>query len=96
MHRKYGASLRDLFRFVNAPAEYDNLVESELATLSPENVYHLLRGTIEPSDNSHVLVSTGPSEGRRDTAERKFVALRYGENLRTGLRKRDRGDNKTV
>lgn len=74
MHRKYGASLRDLFLFANAPAEYDNLVESQLATLSLENMYHLLRGTIEPSDNSHLLISTGPSEDDRGTAERKLAS----------------------
>jgi hypothetical protein len=74
MHCKYGASLKDLFLFVNAQTEYDKLVESELATLSFEDVYHLLRGIIVPSENSHLLVSIGPSEGDRDFAERKFTS----------------------
>lgn len=74
MHCKYGASLRDLFLFHDAPTRYDRLVEIELTKLSPQNLQHLLNNTADPTDDAHLLVSTGPSYGDRTIAERKITS----------------------
>ena len=74
LHVTYGASPRDLFVYAGNPLVYQEVVRNQITTRSPDQFRKLLTSTDDCPDNSHYLISTGPSPTDRTTPERKVIS----------------------
>jgi len=74
LYATYGASPKSLFSYSGTPGTYDEIVTSEINQLSPNGLAELL-STNKATDNSHLLVTTGPLPNDRTRPERKMTSL---------------------
>jgi len=87
MHHTYGASLRSIFLFTNAPELYEKLVIDEVQKLSADRLSHVLLCADTASDDCHYLMSTGPSSTNRAQPEVTFSSpYIFGEYRRRILK----------
>jgi hypothetical protein len=70
LHQKYGASFRDLIVYAKNPEGYDDTVNAKIRGLPRQGLIRLYTS----ADNSHFLVSTGPSPSDRTKPERKIAS----------------------
>jgi hypothetical protein len=74
IHLDYGASLRDMVAYARNPRRYDKWVTNAISRLSPEQLIALLESAENADDNTHFLVTTGPSPNDRTEPERKIAS----------------------
>jgi len=74
VYTKYGASTRNLFVYADEPSEYEDRILTVIRRLSSEGLTTLLQDADAGSENSHLVISTGPLPGNRSKAERKFAS----------------------
>jgi len=72
MHHTYGASLKNLFLFADAPKLYEGVVIREIRKLSVDGLFHLSLSIDIISGGCCYLISTGPSPTNRAEPEMKF------------------------